>query len=58
MPRWLKCVLLGMPAFFLLIQLYRPARTNPSVDPTRTIMAQIDVPMKIDVVLRCAAASR
>jgi len=46
-----KMVLLGLLVLGLAIQLARPARTNPPVDPARTLEAHVDVPPDVEAVL-------
>lgn len=43
MLRWLKRAILPLFATLLLIQVFRPARTNPSVDPKQEIHASLAV---------------
>lgn len=43
MLRWLKRVILPLSAALLLIRAFRPARTNPPVDPMQEIHANLAV---------------
>jgi Haem-binding domain len=43
MLRWLKRVILPLSAVLLLIQVFRPPRTNPPVDPKQEIRANLAV---------------
>jgi hypothetical protein len=43
MLRWLKRMILPLFAVLLLIQIFRPTRTNPPVDPKREIYANLAV---------------
>lgn len=38
-----KKILIGVAAFFVVIQVVRPARTNPPIDPSREISAKVSV---------------
>jgi len=48
--------LLALVAIFLAIQIIRPARANPPIDPTRTLQAHVVVPPDVDVLLTRACA--
>lgn len=37
---------------FLLIQLHRPVRSNPPIDPSETISMGLDIPEEVDAILR------
>jgi hypothetical protein len=43
MPVWLKASLLAAIVVLALIQVFRPSRTNPPIDPQRDITATSDV---------------
>ncbi len=43
MLRWLKRTILPLIGILLLIQVFRPARTNPPVDPKREIHANVAI---------------
>jgi hypothetical protein len=43
MKTWLKRMLIALPILFVMMQLYRPARTNPPEDAARTIFADAEV---------------
>ena len=45
--KWLKRIALLLGVFFLLIQLIRPARTNPPVDQSKTIQARTQMPAEV-----------
>ena len=47
--RWLWIALLAVAAG---IQLIRPERTNPSVEPGQTLQAQLDLPPDAEAILR------
>jgi len=46
-----KWLLIVLGCLFVLIQLKRPARTNPVVDPAQTIEARIQVPPPVSAIL-------
>ncbi len=48
MKKKLQVGLISIAVLFLLIQVKRPERTNPPVDPTKTIQAHIQVPQEIN----------
>lgn len=52
MKKWLKRIALLLLLAFVVIQFWRPDRTNPPVDPARTIQAVMPVPPQIDTLLR------
>jgi heme-binding protein len=43
MLRWLKRLILPLVVLLLVIQVFRPARTNPPVDPQREMHANLTV---------------
>ncbi|HKV99901.1 MAG TPA: heme-binding domain-containing protein [Vicinamibacterales bacterium] len=43
-------------ALFLAIQMIRPARTNPPVDPARTLEAHVEVPPEVEAILTRSCA--
>jgi len=45
-------VLFGIAVFFVVIQVIRPARTNPPVIPSRSLQAHVDVPPEVLSVLK------
>ncbi len=45
-------VILILVVVFLLMQLYRPAVSNPPVDPAKTIQVHVQVPPQVDSILR------
>ena len=49
-------VLLGMAGLALVIQFIRPARTNPPIDPSRTLEAAVTVPPQEAKILSRACA--
>jgi Haem-binding domain len=51
MKKFFKWFAIGVAVAFLAIQVYRPARTNPPVDPARTLQATMPVPPHIDKIL-------
>lgn len=48
----LKWTLIGLGAALIIIQLVRPARTNPVVDSSRTLQARVQVPADVDAILK------
>ncbi|MGH9160299.1 MAG: heme-binding domain-containing protein, partial [Vicinamibacteraceae bacterium] len=44
-------VLLVLFVLFLAMQLYRPSRTNPSIDATRTLQRRVAVPADVGDIL-------
>jgi hypothetical protein len=52
MKKALKIAGVVMLAVFIAMQFYRPERTNPPVDPARTIQAILTVPADADAILR------
>jgi hypothetical protein len=51
MKKWLGRIALVLAVVFALIQGYRPERTNPPVNPSRTLHANVDVPPAVDAIL-------
>jgi len=49
--RVLKIALLALAALLLVIQVFRPARTNPPFDPARTMQARTHLPPKVGAIL-------
>lgn len=47
----LKWVGLGLLVVLVVIQAFRPAHTNPPVDPQQTVQAALTVPADVDAVL-------
>jgi hypothetical protein len=47
--RW---IVIGSIAFLILIQAIQPSRTNPPVVPSRSLEAHMDVPPKVQAVLK------
>jgi hypothetical protein len=54
MKTWLKRIVVVLAVLFVVIQLHRPRRANPPVDPSRTIQATMPVPPHIDAIIRRA----
>jgi Haem-binding domain len=52
MKKWLKRVAIVLLLAFVVIQFWRPDRTNPPVDPSRTIQATMPVPPQVDAILQ------
>jgi ABC-type nickel/cobalt efflux system permease component RcnA len=52
MKKWLKRIALVLLIAFAAIQFWRPDRTNPPVDRSRTIQAVMPVPPHVDAILR------
>ena len=46
--RWGLILIVGV---FVLIQFSRPARTNPAIDPSRTVEAQLQVPPSVTAIM-------
>lgn len=49
--KWLKRFVLFLIVSLLLIQIYRPARTNPPIDPSRTIDAKTQMSPEVAAIL-------
>jgi len=49
--RVLRIVLIGAAVLALGIQVFRPARTNPPVDPARTLQARTHMPSRVAAIL-------
>lgn len=49
--KWIKRILLALLVVFLLMQLYRPAKTNPPVDESKTLFATMPVPEDVSLIL-------
>jgi hypothetical protein len=49
--RVLKWVGVAMVCLFIGVQFVRPARTNPSVDPSQTIQAHVQMPSEVAAVI-------
>jgi cytochrome c551/c552 len=47
----LKWVILTLAVLFVLIQVVRPDRTNPPVDPTHTIQSSLQIPPAVNAIL-------
>lgn len=50
----LKWSVIVLAAGFVIIQLVRPARTNPAVDTSKTIQSHLQVPADVDAILKRA----
>jgi len=50
----LKWSVIVLAAGFVVIQLVRPARTNPATEPSKTIQSQVKVPAEVDAILKRA----
>jgi hypothetical protein len=50
----LKWTAIVLASGFIIIQLVRPARTNPATDASRTIQSHIEVPANVDAILKRA----
>jgi len=50
----LKWSVIVLAAGFVVIQLVRPARTNPATEPSKTIPSQVKVPAEVDAILKRA----
>ena len=48
----LKWIVIVIVILFAVIQIIRPARTNPPVDDTRTIFARLQVPTEVTGILQ------
>jgi len=51
MMKWLVRIGAVLAVVLALIQGYRPERTNPPVDSSRTLHAHVDVPPAVDAIL-------
>ena len=51
MSRRIVKVLMALLAILLAIQIIRPSRTNPPVDPKATLQAHVEVPPDVDALL-------
>jgi hypothetical protein len=51
-PTRLKRLALGLLVLAAAVQFYRPARTNPPVDPGRTVVAATALPAEVAAILR------
>jgi len=49
-------ILLALIAIFVVIQVVRPSRTNPPIDPQATLQAHVEVPPDVDALLTRACA--
>ncbi len=49
--------LLTLLLLFIAIQVVRPARTNPPVDPSKTLQTQVQVPPNVEAILTRACAN-
>jgi len=47
-----KSIIIGSIAFFILIQIIQPNRTNPPVVPSRSLEAHVGVPPEVQAVLK------
>src|SRR5712691_1086291 len=47
----LRWVVIVLACGFIVIQSYRPAKTNPPVDPSQSIEAQLNVPPQVAAIL-------
>ena len=54
MSGFLRGALLGFVALALGIQLIRPARSNPPIEPSHTLEAVVPVPMEVESILQRA----
>jgi hypothetical protein len=49
--RLFKRIVLALVVIFVLMQLYRPARTNPPVDQTKTMEKAMPIPPNVEAIL-------
>ncbi len=54
MKKWLKIIAYVVLALLVVAQFFRPERSNPPVDASRTIQAQLQVPPNVDALLQRA----
>ena len=54
MPEFARGALLGLLGLIAGIQLIRPARTNPPIDPSRALVAIAPVPTQVEGILQRA----
>lgn len=50
----LKWTVIVLAAAFVVIQLIRPARTNPAIDSSKAIQSHVQVPANVDAILKRA----
>ena len=50
--KWLKRGLIALAVLLVAVQVVRPARTNPPVDPSRTIQALTKMTPEVDAILK------
>jgi hypothetical protein len=50
MAKWMTKAVLAIFLVFLACQVVRPARTNPAVEPSKTIEAHVEVPPNVDAI--------
>lgn len=50
--KWFKRIFLALIVLLLLSQVVRPAKTNPPVDPTRTIQTLTRMTPEVDAILK------
>ena len=48
--------IMALLGLFLVIQIVRPARTNPPIDPGRMLEAKVEVPSDVEAILNRACA--
>jgi heme-binding protein len=53
---WLRRIILGLIVFLAVIQVFRPAKTNPPVDPAREIGASMPVGPDVDAIFARACS--
>lgn len=56
MSRRVTKAVFGLFVLFLVIQVIRPARTNPPVDPAKTLEAHVEVPPNVETILTRSCA--
>ncbi|HMV25941.1 MAG TPA: heme-binding domain-containing protein [bacterium] len=54
MKRVLKWLAIGLPVLFIAIQFIRPERTNPPIDPERTLEKHVTIPDDIKTMIKTA----
>ncbi|HMW37051.1 MAG TPA: heme-binding domain-containing protein, partial [bacterium] len=54
MKRVLKWLAIGLPVLFIAIQFIRPERTNPPIDPERTLEKHVTIPDDIKTMMKTA----
>ena len=54
MKKWLKLAGYALLAVFIVVQFFRPERSNPPIDSQRTLQAHVQVPANVEALLQRA----